>query len=47
MWSLFQMEIAEQYQRDLRNEANKWRMVNQKENHQPNPVIQRLKRKRK
>lgn len=47
MWSLLQIELAEQRQRDLHNEANKWRMLNQKEAYQPNPAIQRLKRKRK
>lgn len=47
MWSLFQIEIAEQHQRDLRNEAEKWRMAKPKDSYQPNPAIRRMKRKRK
>ena len=46
MWSIYQLQIAEQHQRDMRNEADKWRLTHTKETYQPNRFIRRLKRKR-
>lgn len=46
MMQIYPMQIAEQHQRELRNEADNWRLTNKKENEQPHRLIRRLKRKR-
>jgi hypothetical protein len=46
MMPTYQLQLAEQYQRDLRNEAEKWRLSQSKETHQPKRMSRRNKRKR-
>jgi hypothetical protein len=46
MWSIYQLQIAEQHQRDMRNQADKWRLANSKQTNPPNRSIRRNKRKR-
>jgi len=46
MMQIYQMQIAEQHQRELRTEADNWRLINKKESEQPHRLIRRLKRKR-
>lgn len=46
MWNIYELQIMEQRQRDLRNEADKWRLTHPKETYQPNRFIRRNKRKR-
>jgi len=47
MWHNYQIQIAEQHQHELRQEAEKWRLINRKETYQPNQAIHNIKRKRK
>ena len=46
MMNIYQLQLAEQYQRDLRNEAEKWRLTQTKDTYQPTRVGRRNKRKR-
>lgn len=46
MWQLHQMLLAEQHQRELHKQAEKWRIAHPKETYQPNKAIRNIKRKR-
>jgi|GEM_PF-3849257 len=46
MWPIYQLQIAEQHQREMRDEADKWRLANTQETYKPNRLIRRIKRKR-
>jgi hypothetical protein len=44
---MYQLQIAEQYQRERRDQAEKWRLTHPKETHyQPIQAMRRNKRKR-
>ena len=46
MWPIYQLQIAEQYQQERREEADKWRLTQVKDTYQPPRQIRRIKRKR-
>ena len=46
MWNINQLQIVQQHQRDLQNEAEQWRLAHPKDEYQPNRAIRRNKRKR-